>query len=134
MFDNINEIFNPEQQQLKTRSMKIPTQQKLKEIQEQQEKHQIKLSKLSLLEEDENEKEEDPYLILKNYYTQIKSTVLQIQKNFIGKKKGSLNKEQTDRLYKLILSCNFVIGIILNYKPISYNKINISTFLTGQII
>ena len=49
MFDNINEIFNPEQQQLKTRSMKIPTQQKLKEIQEQQEKHQIKLSKLSLL-------------------------------------------------------------------------------------
>ena len=77
---------------------------------------------------DENEKEEDPYLILKNYYTQIKSTVLQIQKNFIGKKKGSLNKEQTDRLYKLILSCNFVIGIILNYKPISYNKINISTF------
>ena len=58
MFDNINEIFNPEQQQLKTRSMKIPTQQKLKEIQEQQEKHQIKLSKLSLLEEDENEKED----------------------------------------------------------------------------
>ena len=43
MFDNINEIFNPEQQQLKTRSMKIPTQQKLKEIKEQQEKHKIKL-------------------------------------------------------------------------------------------
>lgn len=58
MIDNINEIFSPDQQQLKTRSKKVPNQQKLKEIQEQQEKHQIKLSKLSLLEEDENEKED----------------------------------------------------------------------------
>ena len=78
---------------------------------------------------DENENEEDPYLILQNYYTQIKNTVLQIQKNFIGKKKGILNKEETNKLYKLILSCNFVIEIILNYKPICYNKINIKSTL-----
>lgn len=78
---------------------------------------------------DENENEKDPYLILQNYYTQIKNTVLQIQKNFIGKKKGILNKEETNKLYKLILSCNFVIEIILNYKPICYNKINIKSTL-----
>ena len=78
---------------------------------------------------EENEKEEDPYLILQNYYTQIKNTVLQIQKNFVGKKKSILNKEETDKLYKLILSCNFVIEIIWNYKPICYNKINIKSTL-----
>ena len=40
MFENINEIF-AEDQQLKTRSKKISNQQKLKEIQELQEKHQL---------------------------------------------------------------------------------------------
>ena len=68
-------------------------------------------------------------MILQNYYTQIKNTVLQIQKNFVGKKKSILNKEETDKLYKLILSCNFVIEIIWNYKPICYNKINIKSTL-----
>lgn len=53
----INEIFALDQQ-LQTRSKKIPNQQKIKEIQEQNEKHQIKLSKLSLLEEDDYEKDD----------------------------------------------------------------------------
>lgn len=56
--ENIDEIFAKDQQ-LKTRSKKITNQQKLKELQEQQEKHQFKLSKLSYLEEDENDKDDN---------------------------------------------------------------------------
>jgi len=61
MFDNnhFNEIFLNTQQAVKTRSKKLlENPEKLKEIQEQQEKHQIKLNKLSQLEED-NYYEED---------------------------------------------------------------------------
>ena len=54
MIDNLSEILATEKE-LKTRSKK-PTQ-KLKEYDDQA-KHHIKLSKLSLLEEDEFEKEE----------------------------------------------------------------------------
>lgn len=54
MIENINEIFANDTQ-LKTRSKKAP--QKMKEIEEET-KYNIKQSKLSLLEEDENEKEE----------------------------------------------------------------------------
>lgn len=58
MIENISEIFSHDTQ-LKTRSKKIP--QKMKEIEEET-KYNIKLSKLSLLEEDENEKEEYVFL------------------------------------------------------------------------
>ena len=61
MFDNnnFNEIFLNTQQAVKTRSKKLlENPEKLKEIQEQQEKHQIKLNKLSQLEVD-NYYEED---------------------------------------------------------------------------
>ena len=57
-----------------------------------------------LLPIEENKDVKDPYLLLRNYYEKIQRTVLQIQKNFIGKKKGSLNKELCIVLFKLILS------------------------------
>lgn len=56
--DNIDEIFNKDQQ-LVTRSKKLTNQQKMKEIEEQQEKHQKRLSKLAYLEEDDYEKDEN---------------------------------------------------------------------------
>lgn len=86
-------------------------------------KQKSKRSSLYLV--DDNEKEEDPYLIIKNYYSQIKQTVLNIQKNFIGKKKSCLNREQCDILYKLIISCNEIIDIIMNYKSIGIKKVKI---------
>lgn len=64
-----------------------------------------------------NQNEEDPYLILMNYYNEIKNTIIQIQKNFVGKKKGILNKEKCDILYKLVFSTNVITDIIIKYKP-----------------
>ena len=64
-----------------------------------------------------NQNEDDPYMILLNYYNEIKNTIIQIQKNYVGKKKGILNKEQCDILYKLVFSTNVLTDIILKYKP-----------------
>ena len=78
-----------------------------------------------LLPIEENRDIKDPYLLLKNYYSKIQRTVLQIQKNFIGKKKGSLNKELCIVLHKLIQSCNQIIDAILNFKPVALKKIKV---------
>lgn len=78
-----------------------------------------------LLPIEENKDVMDPYLLLKNYYEKIQRTVLQIQKNFIGKKKGSLNKDLCVVLYKLILSCNLIIDAIVGYKPVGLKKIKV---------
>ena len=78
-----------------------------------------------LLPIEENKDVKDPYLLLKNYYEKIQRTVLQIQKNFIGKKKGSLNKELCLVLYKLIQSCNVIIDTIIGYKPVGIKKIKV---------
>ena len=78
-----------------------------------------------LLPIEENKDVKDPYLLLRNYYEKIQRTVLQIQKNFIGKKKGSLNKELCIVLFKLILSCNIIIDTIIGYKPVGLKKIKV---------
>ena len=86
---------------------------------------QIATYSVAILPIEENKNESDPYLILKNFYCKIQQTVLQIQKNFIGKKKSSLNKELCIILHKLIHSCNVIIDIIIGYKPVGLKKINI---------
>jgi hypothetical protein len=65
------------------------------------------------LEENQNIKQ--PYEIIRNYYNKIKKTIITIQKNFIGKRKGILNKEQCDILYNLIKTLNFISEIICSF-------------------
>ena len=63
---------------------------------------------------DENETETNPLNLIKNFYKQIKKCVLTIQKNYIGKKKNSLNLEQCEILVKLINSCNIITEFVIN--------------------
>lgn len=86
---------------------------------------QMAMYSIAIVPIEENKNVSDPYLLLKNFYCKIKQTVLQIQKNFIGKKKSSLNKELCVILHKLIQSCNVIIDIIIGYKPIGFKKIKI---------
>jgi hypothetical protein len=65
---------------------------------------------------EENLNETNPIIIIKNYYKKIKETIYQIQKNYVGKKKLSLNKEQCEILEKLILSCNDITNIFVEKK------------------
>ena len=60
--------------------------------------------------------------ILRSYYAKIVSTVFTIQKNYIGKKKNSLNKEQCVILHKLIQSCNDITDIIISDKTLGIVK------------
>jgi hypothetical protein len=68
------------------------------------------LDNLYLIEENQNET--NASVIIRNLYKQIKSTILQIQKNFIGKKKHMLNDELCIILKKLITSCNDISSYI----------------------
>ena len=52
---------------------------------------------------EENATHTDVLSILRSYYAKIVSTVFTIQKNYIGKKKNSLNKEQCVILHKLFI-------------------------------
>lgn len=80
-----------------------------------------------------NKFQDDPYYILFNYYEEIKNTIIQIQKNYVGKKKGILNKEQCDILYKLIFSTNVLTDIILKYKPTPVKRIKVIKTLLPKI-
>ena len=71
---------------------------------------------------EENASQSDVNSILLNYYTKIKSTAFTIQKNYIGKKKNSLNKEQCFILHKLIQSCNDITDIIISDKTLGIVK------------
>ena len=86
---------------------------------------QLSMYSVGVVPIEENKNVSDPYLLLKNFYSKIQQTVLQIQKNFIGKKKSSLNKELCIILHKLIQSCNVIIDIIIGYKPVGFKKIKI---------
>ena len=66
-----------------------------------------------------------PYDIIRNYYSKIKKTIMTIQKNFIGKRKGILNKEQCDILYNLIKTMNYISEIICSYSFSGFNKKNL---------
>ena len=78
---------------------------------------------------DDNINENNPIKLIYNFYRQIKNTVLQIQKNYIGKKKNSLNIEQCQNLEKLIRSCNEITNIVTDYKKSGIKKKNKSLIL-----
>lgn len=65
---------------------------------------------------EENKDEQLPYNIIHNYYSKIKTTIITIQKNFIGKRKGILNKEQCNILYNLIKTLNIIADIIVSFQ------------------
>ena len=71
---------------------------------------------------EENATHTDVLSILRSYYAKIVSTVFTIQKNYIGKKKNSLNKEQCVILHKLIQSCNDITDIIISDKTLGIVK------------
>ena len=79
-----------------------------------------KLKNLYLI--DENVNEFNPINLIKNFYKQIKNCIVQIQKNFVGKKKNSLNIEQCNKLELLIHSCNAITDIITDYKKTGIKK------------
>ena len=79
-----------------------------------------KLKNLYLI--DENINEFNPVNLIKNFYKQIKNCIVQIQKNFVGKKKNSLNIEQCNKLELLINSCNLITDIITDYKKTGIKK------------
>ena len=85
-------------------------------------KEKDKLNDLYLIED--NIDENNPIKLIFNYYRQIKNTILQIQKNYIGKKKNSLNIEQCQNLEKLIRSCNEITNIVTDYKKSGIKKKN----------
>lgn len=65
---------------------------------------------------DENVNETLPEVLLRNFYSQIKETILAIQKNYIGKKKNALNDSECSKLKRLIQSCNEVTNIMTDFK------------------
>ncbi len=80
------------------------------------------LNNLYLIEENENEN--NPVNIIKNYYHQIKDTLLLIQKNFVGKKKSICNIKLCEILEKLIKSCNYLTNTLTDYKKIGLHYKN----------
>ena len=79
-----------------------------------------KLKNLYLI--DENINEFNPVNLIKNFYKQIKNCIVQIQKNFVGKKKNALNIEECNKLELLIQSCNAITDIITDYKKTGIKK------------
>ena len=80
------------------------------------------LNNLYLIEENKNEN--NPVNMIKNYYHQIKDTLLLIQKNFVGKKKSICNIKLCETLEKLIKSCNDLTNTLTDYKKIGVHYKN----------
>ena len=79
-------------------------------------KEKEKISDLYLIEKNLNEN--NPVNLIRNYYSQIKSKILEIQTNYLSnnKKDLSLNKELCKQLEKLIISCNAITNTVTDYK------------------
>ena len=79
-------------------------------------KEKEKISDLYLIEKNLNEN--NPVNLIRNYYSQIKSKILEIQTNYLSnnKKELSLNKELCKQLEKLIISCNAITNTVTDYK------------------
>jgi hypothetical protein len=65
-----------------------------------------------------NLNENNPVNLIRNFYSQIKSKILQIQKNYLNNNKQdvSMNKELCKELEKLITSCNAITNTVTDYK------------------
>ena len=79
-------------------------------------KEKEKISDLYLIGKNMNEN--NPVNLIRNFYAQIKSKILQIQKNYLSSNKQdvSLNKELCKELEKLIISCNAITNTVTDYK------------------
>ena len=79
-------------------------------------KEKEKISDLYLIGKNMNEN--NPVNLIRNFYAQIKSKILQIQKNYLSNNKQdvSLNKELCKELEKLIISCNAITNTVTDYK------------------
>ena len=79
-------------------------------------KEKEKISDLYLIGKNLNEN--NPVNLIRNFYSQIKSKILQIQKNYLSNNKEdvSLNKELCKELEKLIISCNAITNTVTDYK------------------
>ena len=79
-------------------------------------KEKEKISDLYLIGKNMNEN--NPVNLIRNFYAQIKSKILQIQKNYLSNNKQdvSLNKELCKELEKLITSCNAITNTVTDYK------------------
>ena len=79
-------------------------------------KEKEKISDLYLIGKNLNEN--NPVNLIRNFYSQIKSKILQIQKNYLSSNKQdvSLNKELCKELEKLIISCNAITNTVTDYK------------------
>ncbi len=71
----------------------------------------------------DNENENNPVNLIKNFYKQIKNNILEIQNNYFKKDNTNLNKisenrnkELCNQLEKLIISCNAITNTITDYK------------------
>ena len=79
-------------------------------------KEKEKINNLYLIEENINEN--NPVNLIRNYYSQIKNKILNIQKNYLSNNKKALssNVELCAELEKLINSCNAITNTVTDYK------------------
>ena len=79
-------------------------------------KEKEKISDLYIIEKNINEN--NPIKLIRNYYTQIKSKILQIQKNYLSNNEQNIfsNKALCQELEKLINSCNAITNTVTDYK------------------
>ena len=79
-------------------------------------KEKEKISDLYLIGNNMNEN--NPVNLIRNFYSQVKSKILQIQNNYLSNKKEELskNKELCQELEKLIISCNAITNTVTDYK------------------
>ena len=79
-------------------------------------KEKEKISDLYLIGNNLNEN--NPVNLIRNFYSQVKSKILQIQNNYLSNKKEELskNKELCQELEKLIISCNAITNTVTDYK------------------
>ena len=79
-------------------------------------KEKEKISDLYIIGKNLNEN--NPINLIRNFYSQIKSKILQIQKNYLSNNKQEINsnKELCKELEKLITSCNAITNTVTDYK------------------
>ena len=79
-------------------------------------KEKEKISDLYIIEKNLNEN--NPVNLIRNFYAQIKSKILQIQTNYLSNNKQqiSLNEKLCKELEKLITSCNAITNTVTDYK------------------
>ena len=79
-------------------------------------KEKEKISDLYIIGKNINEN--NPINLIRNFYSQIKSKILQIQKNYLSNNKQEINsnKELCKELEKLITSCNAITNTVTDYK------------------